>query len=98
MAMRRHVGLIWFGILASLGASYPTTNFLVEAPTPQIAQQIGQMAEFYRKEKAIQWLGHEMPAWPERCPLHVRVTMNSPSGATRFAFDPPPILSPDMHL
>jgi hypothetical protein len=98
MAMRRHLGWVWLSMMASMGASYPTTNFLVEAPTPQIAQQIGQKAEFYRKEKALLWLGHEMPPWPERCPLHVRVTMNGPSGATRFAFDRGQILSRDMHI
>jgi hypothetical protein len=81
-----------------MGASYPTTNFLVEAPNLQVAQQIGQMAEHYRKEKAIQWLGREMPPWRERCPVHVRVTMNGPSGATRFAFDRGQILSQDMQI
>jgi hypothetical protein len=98
MAVRRHLGLIWFSVLASMGASYPTTNFVVEAPTPQIAQQVGQLAEYYRKEKAMLWLGHEMPSWPHRCPVHVRVTMNGPSGATRFAFDQGQILSRDMQI
>jgi hypothetical protein len=98
MAMRRHLGFMWLCILGSMGASYPTTNFLVEAPTPQIAQQVGQMAEYYRKEKALLWLGHEMPAWQQRCPVHVRVTLNGPSGATRFAFDRGQILSQDMQI
>src|SRR5262249_56627697 len=59
-------------VLSSLGAPYPTTNFLVEAPTAQIAQQVGQWAEHYRREKAIQWLGAEMPPWSGRGPLHVK--------------------------
>ena len=63
MAMRHQFGLVFVAVFASMGATYPTTNFLVEAPTPQIAQQVGQMAEYYRREKAIQWLGHEMPPW-----------------------------------
>jgi hypothetical protein len=74
------------GVCASLGASYRTTNFLVEAPTPQIAQQVGQTAEFYRKDKAIQWLGQEMPPWVAPCPLTVKITIGGAGGATSFNF------------
>jgi hypothetical protein len=44
------------------------------------------MAEFYRKEKALDWLGREMPHWPRKCPLQVQVTMGSAGGATTFTF------------
>jgi hypothetical protein len=98
MVMRRPLLFVLVGIGASMGAQYPTTNFLVEAPTPQIAQQVGQYAEHYRKQKAMEWLGHEMPNWPERCPIHVKVTMNSPSGATSFAFDRGRVLGQHMHI
>jgi hypothetical protein len=77
---------VFAAVVASMGATYPTTNFLVDAPTPQIAQQVGQYAEYYRKEKAIQWLGREMPNWTEKCPLHVRITMSGAGGATSFNF------------
>jgi hypothetical protein len=70
----------------SMGASQRTTNFVVYAPTPQLAQSVGQWAEYYRKEKAILWLGKEMPTWPQPCPLHVKVTMQAPGGATTFTF------------
>jgi hypothetical protein len=73
-------------VFTSMGASYPTANFMVEAPTPQIAQRVGQMAEYYRKEKAIEWIGHEMPPWSERCPLHVKITLGGAGGATSFNF------------
>jgi hypothetical protein len=86
MATRQHLILVVAGVFTSLGASYPTTNFLVEAPTPQIAQRVGQLAEQYRKEKAIEWLGREMPPWSERCPLHVKVTLGGAGGATSFNF------------
>jgi hypothetical protein len=86
MAMRQHWLVALVGSIASMGASYPTANFLVEAPTPQIAQQVAQMAEYYRKEKALQWLGQEMPRWQERCPLHVKVTFGGAGGATSFNF------------
>jgi hypothetical protein len=98
MAARSPLVLVVFGALASLGASYRTTNFVVEAPTPQIAQQVGQYAEYYRREKALQWLGQEMPPWPEPCPLRVTVTMNGSGGATSFAFDRGQILGQDMHI
>ena len=98
MARRRHFLVVILGVTASLGAAYPTPNFMVEAPTPQIAQQVGQAAEYYRKQKAIDWLGHEMPPWPERCPLQVRVTLNGPSGATSFAFDGGYVRGQHMHI
>jgi hypothetical protein len=85
-------------VVPSLGASYRSTNFVVEAPTPQVAQQVAQYAETYRKEKAMQWLGQEMPAWGQPCPLKVTVTMNGASGATTFAFDRGQILHQDMHI
>jgi hypothetical protein len=74
--------------LASMGASYrvQSTNFLVEAPTPQIAQQVAQYAEHYRREKAKEWLGREMPAWRSPCPLRVVVTMDGAGGATTFTY------------
>jgi hypothetical protein len=98
MAMRRYCAFVLLGVLPAMGASYPTTNFLVEAPTPQIAQWIGQAAETYRQQKAIEWLGQEMPPWPERCPLHVRVTMSGPGGATSFAFDRGRVLGQHMNI
>ncbi len=68
-------------------AQFRTQNFLVDAPTAQIAQQFGQMAEQYRKQKAIEWLGQEMPPWPRPCPLHVVPQTNGAGGATKFNYD-----------
>jgi len=84
--------------LSSLGAAYRTPNFAVEAPTAQIAEQIGQYAEHYRREKALLWLGQEMPQWGQPCPLRVTVSMNGSGGATSFAFDHGRILGMDMHI
>src|SRR5437588_12894386 len=64
-----------------------TQNFLVTAPDQQTAQQFGQMAEQYRKQKAVEWLGQEMPPWPRPCPLSVKVTMGPAGGATKFNYD-----------
>jgi hypothetical protein len=68
-------------------ASHRTQNFIVEAPTPQMAQQFGQYAEQYRKQKAIEWLGQEMPPWPKPCPLQVTPQMGGAGGATTFNYD-----------
>jgi len=98
MALRRLYILVAITLFASLGAQYRTTNFVVTAPTPQIAQQVGQAAEHFRKEKAILWLGQEMPAWPEPCPLTVKVTMSGAGGATSFAFDQGRVLGQHMTI
>jgi hypothetical protein len=71
---------------AATAASYETANFVVEAPTAELARKFGEMAEFYRKEKALEWLGREMPQWPRKCPLQVQITMGSAGGATTFTF------------
>src|SRR5262245_21193242 len=86
MLSRRHLVFVWAGIFASFGASYRTTNFEVEAATPQIAYQVAQAAEVFRKEKALEWVGYEMPPWPRACPIQVKVTLNGAGGATSFDF------------
>jgi hypothetical protein len=86
MTTRRSLVPVLVAVFASAGASYRTTNFLVEAASPQVAEHVGKWAEYYRKEKALQWLGREMPPWPEPCPLRVSVTMNGAGGATSFNF------------
>jgi hypothetical protein len=98
MTLRGPVLLLLTAVFASLGASYRTTNFVVEAPTQQLAQQVGQYAEHYRKEKALQWLGQEMQTWPEPCPLRVTVTNGGAGGATSFAFDRGRVLGQSMHI
>jgi hypothetical protein len=94
------VPLLLIGVLSAMGAGYrvQTTNFLVEAPTPQIAQQVGQYAEHYRKEKAREWLGREMPPWRMPCPLHVKVTMNGAGGATTFEYGQGEVLNQHMQI
>jgi hypothetical protein len=74
-------------VFTSMGAAqHRTQNFDVHAPNKEIAQQVGQWAEYYRKVKAVEWLGQEMPNWPQPCPLYVTITMDGPSGATSFEF------------
>lgn len=63
-------------------------NFEVVAPTRQMAETFAKAAEQYRKEKALEWLGEEMPRWKERCPLVVEVNPTRTGGATTFTFSP----------
>jgi hypothetical protein len=61
MAARSSILIVLAGALVSLAAEIRTRNFIVEAPTEAIARRAGEWAEYYRREKAIQWLGREMP-------------------------------------
>jgi hypothetical protein len=62
-----------------------TENFVVNAPDPVFARQIGSEAERFRKELAIEWLGNELPVWTEKCPIQVTLAPHS-GGETSFAF------------
>src|SRR4051794_35203180 len=79
--------------LLSLGsplsaAGYKTTNFTVAAPTPQLAKEIGDQAEVYRRDLAMEWIGKELPTWTKPCPIHADVAPNKGAGgATSFVFD-----------
>jgi hypothetical protein len=69
-------------------AGYRTTNFTVSASTPQLAQEIGDTAEMWRRRLALEWLGEEMPAWSRPCPIEAKVQPGlGAGGATSFVFD-----------
>jgi hypothetical protein len=74
--------------VASLGAGYRTPNFVVEAPTPQMAEQIGRAAEKYRRELAVEWTGTPMRNWAQPCELRANVAQHlGAGGATSFLFE-----------
>jgi hypothetical protein len=103
MTLRRLLAVFCLAILATPGvaaaATFTTTNFTVSAPTDQLARRFGEMAEHFREEKAKQWLGHEMPTWPRRCPLRVEITQAGAGGATTFSFgDRPGVTSQQMEI
>lgn len=75
--------------LASCFAQYRTQNFVVTAPQPALAKQVGDLAEKYRSELAVRWLGQPLPAWPQPCPIVVKIEANA-GGETSFAFQPGP--------
>ncbi len=73
--------------MLSLGASYRTPNFIVDAPTVELAHEIGQHAERFRKDLALEWLGRELPPWRHPCPIRAQVNAAlGAGGATSFIF------------
>ncbi len=74
--------------LIAMGAGYRTPNFVVQAPTPEMAHEIGDAAERCRKELAELWLGRTLPDWSRPCPITARVKPGlGAGGATTFLFD-----------
>ncbi len=70
-------------------AQHQTANFVVEAATQQIAEQVGEAAERFRNDLAIHWLGQPLPKnWSRPCPITVKVGPNlGAGGATSFMFN-----------
>jgi hypothetical protein len=69
-------------------AGYRTMNFVVSAPTPQLAKEIGDSAEQWRVSLAQEWLGETLPRWAQPCPIKAQVAPNlGAGGATSFVFD-----------
>jgi len=100
MVARLWVVIVLAGALGSMGAQARTKNFIVEinGVSPETAQRVGEWAEHYRKQKAVEWLGQEMPDWGVPCPLKVTLTHDGSSGATSFTFDKGSILTIDMKI
>lgn len=97
MTLRRSTSLIALLLLSLPGLAgegrferdvYVTANFRTQAPNRELAEKFGDFAEHYRKEKALEWLGREMPTWPEQCPLKVEINLKQSGGATTFTFIP----------
>jgi len=69
-------------------AGYRTTNFVVEAATPELARKIGYAAEQYRHDLAVEWIGRPIPRWASPCPITAQVSPQlGAGGATSFVFD-----------
>jgi hypothetical protein len=72
----------------SLGASYRTENFIVTAPTQDLARDVAETAESMRRDLAIEWLGQEIAPWQDKCPITVHVGSHlGAGGATSFMFE-----------
>tara|TARA_R110002072_G_C7978996_1_gene536072 strand:- start:87606 stop:88961 length:1356 start_codon:yes stop_codon:yes gene_type:complete len=74
--------------LGSVEGNFASPNFVVHAPTTEIARQVAEAAEESRRKLALQWYGHEINNWGEPCEISVVVGKNlGAGGATRFKFD-----------
>jgi hypothetical protein len=82
---------------AALAAGYRTTNFVVSAPTPALAKEIGDTAEMWRRKLSIEWLGEEMPPWSKSCPINATLASGA-GGATSFVFDRGEVFNWDMRI
>src|SRR6478672_967392 len=79
--------LVWGLALPFLGgASHRSTNFVVEAPTREVARRVAEHAESCRSTIARAWLGHELANWSTPCPVRVRLTSGEAGGLTSFGF------------
>jgi hypothetical protein len=73
-------------LLAGAGVSVRTTNFIVEAPTRDVAERVARHAEVCRTQIAKNWLGRELENWSKPCPIKVRITSGEAGGVTSFGF------------
>jgi hypothetical protein len=92
--------LAFVGLLALAGgsesATFRTPNFVVQAIRANVARQVGEYAEHYRRVKAVEWLGRELPNWPDPCQVEVVLKLGDAGGATSFAFEHGRVLGQDM--
>ena len=91
-------GLILVSLIASTGAGFQTRNFTVTASTPEIAQQVGEAAETYRRDLAIFWLGQPLPNWSRPCKLRVKTGSLGAGGETKFQFVGSEVLNWNMYV
>jgi len=56
---------------AANAANFRTQNFIVQAPTDDLARAVGEAAEKYRNDLAVYWLGGPLRPWPAPCPVRV---------------------------
>jgi hypothetical protein len=65
-------------------ADFRTQNFIVMAPSHELAQAVGEAAEAYRHDLAVHWLGRALPPWQSPCPIRV-IAGNMPAqGVTQY--------------
>ncbi len=90
--------LVTLSLFFSTGASFQTPNFIVTAPSAEIAQKVGRAAETYRRDLAKFWLDQPLPNWSRPCKLRVRPGSMGAGGETRFQFVGNEVLNWDMYV
>lgn len=69
------------------GATHRTANFVVTAPTAEMAEKVARCAEVWREDLALMWLGETLPNWYKPCPISVKCGQIGAGGSTTFTFD-----------
>jgi hypothetical protein len=83
-----HGALLVIVSVVSMGARYQSANFTVETADAKLAPRIAQVAEKYRHELAVEWLGQAMPNWSKPCTMTVQVGEQLVAGgATTSVYD-----------
>lgn len=68
-------------------------NFIVTAPTAEIAERVALAAEHQRKVVAQLWHAKELPAWSEPCPVRVTLTDKATGSSSEFQFQEEKVIS-----
>jgi thiol-disulfide isomerase/thioredoxin len=71
-------------------ASARSQNFVVEAPTAEVANQVAHRAEQCRRDEALDWIGVELPPWDKPCVVSIEITRPNLSGGGATCFCPVP--------
>jgi hypothetical protein len=79
--------LVLGGLPLLCGASFRTSNFVVDAPSAAVAKKVAEHAETCRVQIARSWLGRELPNWSTPCPIRVKLTGGEAGGLTSFGFN-----------
>ncbi len=79
---------LFLSATASLeAATYRTANFVVHADSADFARKAGDVAEQFREDLAILWLGQPLPRWSNPCVVTIKTgpTLGA-GGETVFTF------------
>jgi hypothetical protein len=71
---------------AEPAAQVGTPNFVVAAPSAEVARTVALAAEKHRRDLAKRWFGAVPPDFPEKVAVRVIVAPGSSGGATTFTF------------
>ncbi|HJZ60094.1 MAG TPA: hypothetical protein VKE74_34450, partial [Gemmataceae bacterium] len=69
-------------------APYRTANFVILAPTSEVARAIGEAAEAQRAAVARRWFGDDPAPWPRPCTIRVDLALGPSGGSTTYEFTP----------
>jgi hypothetical protein len=78
--------------------SQRSARFVVEAPDAKTAAAVARAAERQLKKLSLQWLGRELPDWPEPCPVRVTLGSRGSRGHTTFVFDEGRVTRQEMEV